>query len=253
MGILILLMIVCLLWLANIKDPYEHGGRLTIIPLALAALPAVFQVGKGIAQRGQARKLQESTFVPRETLENRDLAAQQAYSRRAPGQAAAEENIRRTQANQINAGTRAFGGDVNKMAAIASNATGQADDANRSVAAQGQAFSEGAFNRLQSANNSVAIQRQRNRDEYNQAKASLLAASDQNIFGGINNLATAGLVGALNKNGSSGNPWGSFLQSKFTPPAYGSRRQADTVDMTDDGYGNYYVPNMSVPARVRTR
>lgn len=194
--IVIIYMLWLLLWVLHYKFPYRSEGRLTILPLLLAAAPAVYQLGKGLLQKRQAKKLKESTFVPKELTMNRDLATQQAYSRRAPGQAVAEENVRRATANQISAGQRLAGGNINKSAAITSAATAQADDANRSIAAQGQSFSEGAFNRLGNANNAIAGQKRANRDAYTSAKAALLGASDQNIFNSVNNLSTAGLIGA---------------------------------------------------------
>lgn len=174
------------------------------IAAGVAAAGATYQIVKGVKQKKLARKLAESKFVPKELSDNRDLAQQQAMSRRAPGQALAEENIRRSQANQISAGQRSFGGDVNKTAAITSAATAQANDANRAVAAQGQAFSEGAFNRLSNANSAIAGQRRQNRSEYNSAKAALIGASDQNIYNGINNASTAALAGMSGSGGGGG-------------------------------------------------
>jgi len=115
--------------------------------LGLAAAQGIYQGIKGIRQKNQAKKLKESKFMPEELLMNRDLAMQQAYSRRAPGQGAAEENVRRTMANRMAGAQKSFGGDANKMAAVASGAAGQANDANARLAAQGAQFSEGAFNR----------------------------------------------------------------------------------------------------------
>jgi len=125
---------------------------------------------------------------------NRDLAQQQAYSRRAPGQAQAEEQIRRNTANTISAGQRSFGGDANKAAAVTSAANAQANDATARLAGQGQQFSENAFGRLSGANMAIAGQKRQNRNEFNSAKAELISASNQNIFNGISNVASAGLT-----------------------------------------------------------
>lgn len=169
-------------------------------PFALAAslLPAIYQGAKGLVQKSQAKNLKESTFIPEELRMNQGLANQQAYSRRAPGAANSESLIRRVQANQNAAAARNFGGDAAKMAAVGGAAAAQADDANAKVAAQGQQFSENAFGRVAQANSAVAGQKRQNRDEYNRAKESLLYSSDQNIFNGINNAASAGLAGYLN-------------------------------------------------------
>lgn len=169
-------------------------------PIALAAslLPAAYQGIKGLVQKGQAKDLKESTYIPEELLMNRDLAKQQAFSRRAPGSSQAESNNRRAQANQISAGQRSFGGDANKLAAVTAGATAQTADANARVATAGQQFSEGAYGRLANANAGIAGQKRQNRDEYNRAKESLLYASDQNIFNAIQNTASAGLTAYLN-------------------------------------------------------
>lgn len=164
--------------------------------LAAAAIPAVYQGIKGVSQKIKARKLKESKFIPEELLMNKDLATQQAYSRRAPGQSFAEEQVRRNTANQISAGQRSFGGDANKMAAIASGAVGQANDATANIAANGQRFSEGAFNRLGYANTAIAGQKRQNRAEYLETKAALDASGDQNIFNSLNNLSSLAIAGA---------------------------------------------------------
>jgi len=163
--------------------------------LGLAAAQGIYQGIKGIRQKNQAKKLKESKFMPEELLMNRDLAMQQAYSRRAPGQGAAEENVRRTMANRMAGAQKSFGGDANKMAAVASGAAGQANDANARLAAQGAQFSEGAFNRLSNANIGIAGQKRQNRSEYLQTKNALQASGDQNIFSGIGNIASAGIAG----------------------------------------------------------
>jgi hypothetical protein len=166
------------------------------IPLIASAIPAAVKLFKGFKQKKDARNLKESKFVPPELMMNRDLAAQQAYSRRAPGAAFAEEQIRRNQANQVGNAMRMFGGDANKIAAVASAAGGQANDATRSLAAQGQAFSENAFARMAGANVGIANQKRQNRDEFNQTKAALLDAGNQNIFGGISDLSSAVVMGS---------------------------------------------------------
>jgi hypothetical protein len=165
------------------------------VALALAAAQGIYQGVKGIRQKNQAKKLKESKFIPEELLLNRDLAKQQAFSRRAPGAGQAEEQIRRNTANQISAAQRSAGGDAGKMAAITSAATSQANDATARLASQGQQFSENAFGRLGYANTAIAGQKRQNRAEYNQTKNALQAAGDQNIFNSIGNIASAGLAG----------------------------------------------------------
>lgn len=163
--------------------------------LALAAGQGIYQGVKGLVQKRQAKKLKESTWIPEELLMNRDLAQQQAYSRRAPGQANAEENVRRMTANRIAAGQRSAGGDANKMAAIASGAVGQANDATARIAEGGARFSENAFGRISNANTAIAGQKRQNRAEYLDTKAALDASGDQNIFNSIGNISSAGIAG----------------------------------------------------------
>jgi hypothetical protein len=167
-----------------------------VIPLLASAAPGAFKLFKGLSQKKDAKNLKESKFIPPELLMNRDLAAQQAYSRRSPGAALAEEQVRRNTANQVGNAMRMFGGDANKIAAVSSAANAQANDAVRGIQAQGQAFSEGAFQRLAGANVGIANQKRQNRNEFNATKAALLDAGNQNIFGGISDLSSAAVFGA---------------------------------------------------------
>lgn len=215
---------------------------MAIIPLAASLLPAAYQIGQGFYQKNQAKKLKESTFVPPELLMNRDLAAQQGYSRRAPGQAFAEEGVRRNTATVISAANRNFGGDVNKSAAVAAAAGAQANDDLRRIAADGARFSERAFDRVADANVRIAGEKRRNRDEFNTAKAALIEAGNQNMFSGLSNVASAGLthylsggfqgksrasagggspaqavggqIGAMFNRGTGMNPWADYLYTK---------------------------------------
>lgn len=161
---------------------------------ALMLLPTAVQTIGGLFQKGQANNLKKSNYVPPQLLMNRDLAMQQAYSRRAPGAAFAESQNRRLASNQIAAGQRMFGGDANKMAAISAGAVAGAEDANSRIAAQGQAFSEGAFGRLQNANNALAQNDRLNQEQYLQTKNALDNAGNVNLFNGINNAATYGYL-----------------------------------------------------------
>lgn len=182
--------------------------------LAAALLPAIYQGVQGVRQHRLAKRLKESTFVPQELLMNRNLAEQQAYSRRAPGQAFAEEQVRRGTANQIAAAQRSFGGDANKVAAVTSAATAAGNDANSRIAAQGAQFSEQAMGRLAGANTAIAGQKRQNRDEYNRAKSDLMAAGDQNLFNAVSNVATAGVTGLMNRGSKKGNTGGAATQQQ---------------------------------------
>ncbi len=165
----------------------------------IAGIPSLVQLGAGIFQKHKANNLKKSNYVPPQLIMNRDLAMQQAYSRRAPGAAFAEEQSRRLTANQIAGAQRMFGGDANKIAAISSGAVAGAQDANKAIASQGQAFSENAFGKLSNANIALANNDRQNQSDYLQTKNALDNAGNTNIFGGISNLSTAALAGLASK------------------------------------------------------
>ncbi len=155
-------------------------------------------------QNRAAKRLKMSSFT-KDYMANRDLAMNQAYSRRSPGAAFAEEQVRRNTANQVGNAMRLAGGDVNKIAAISSAANAQANDATARIQAQGDAFSEQAFNRLDRANNDVARGRLRWRAERNALKSSAQqnwrrAIGDFTDAGG----AIAGAMGGGGKNSGGG-------------------------------------------------
>jgi hypothetical protein len=168
------------------------------IPLLIAGGSALASaVGKGIKagqQRRRARRLKEDTYIPPELQMNRTLAQMQAFSRRAPGQTKAEENIRRAQANTLSAVQRTSGGDASRMAAASVACQGQATDALDQVNARGQQFSEGAFGRMYGANQAIGAQKRRNRDQFNQTKAELIAASDQNYMNALSDLSNGAMA-----------------------------------------------------------
>ena len=102
---------------------------------------------------------------------------------------------------------------ANKIAAATSAAGAQANDATARLAGQGAQFSENAFGRLSGANMAIAGQKRQNRNEFNAAKAQLISASNQNIFNGISNAASAGLTAWMDKKGGgNGSAYGSYLQ-----------------------------------------
>jgi len=163
----------------------------------LALLPAAFQIGQGIFQNAEANNLKESQYVPPELRMKRQLAQQQAFSRRAPGTAQAEEQNRRNLATSLSQARRNFGGDAGKMAAISSGAVGQANDATARLQAQGQQFSENAFARMGQADSEIANVKERNRREFNQTKAELYRASGQNLFNAVSNVGSAAVAGVF--------------------------------------------------------
>jgi hypothetical protein len=129
--------------------PRNTLGFLQFIPLIVAGVSAGAKAIKASQQRREARKLKESTYMPPELAMNRDLAQLQAYSRRAPGQAKAEENIRRAQANTLSAIERSAGGSADKVAAGAIGSQLAAQEGIDQANVRGQQFSENAFGRIQ--------------------------------------------------------------------------------------------------------
>lgn len=227
--------------------------------LASTLLPAAYQAAQGFIQRKRAKDLKESTWVPPELLMNRDLASQQAYSRRAPGQSQAEENIRRNLATTISASNRSFGGDANKAAAVAGGAAAQADDQVRRLQANGQQFSENAFARMANANQGIAGQKRQNRDEFNRTKSELIAASDQNFFNAISGVGSAGVAFGLNggfggkgKGGSSTIPAaGGMAGNPASAPGYDPNNAYSRFlpfDPYSNGGGNPMDPNNMYPS-----
>lgn len=184
----------------------SSGGGTDWGGLAVSVLPAVWQGIQGAAQARKARRLKEKDFqfLPPSLLANKALAQQQAFSRRAPGSALANENIRRNLATTLSAGARMYGGDANKMATLAGGAEAKAFDASKQVDVLGQQFSENAFNRLQQTNAQLGGQERQNYTDFWKTKQALLYASDQNIFNAINNVSSAALMTKNGKNGGGG-------------------------------------------------
>ena len=191
-----LLMVVACYFFRLRWTPRGTLGFVQFIPLIAAGISAGAKAIKAHQQRKEARKLQESKFVPPELMMNRDLAQLQAYSQRAPGSAQAESNIRRSQANSLAAGLKNSGGSAVKAAANAVASQGVANDALARVDAAGEQFTQNALGRLANANIGIASQKRQNRDEYNRAKSQLLAASDQNYFNSFNDLMNGALATA---------------------------------------------------------
>jgi hypothetical protein len=174
-------------------------------PLIASAVSGGAKALKAADQRREARRLKESTFTPEELLLNKDLAQMQAFSKRSPGQAKAEELIRRGQANSLNAIKRAAGGDVNKITAGSIASQGAMQDAADRIQVRDNEFSQGAFNRLAGANSALAANKRHNRSEFNSAKIALLAASDQNYMNAFNDILNGAMASSSMKTG-----WGGY-------------------------------------------
>lgn len=174
----------------------------SLYPLIAAGVSAAAKGVTAARQRRDAKKLKESKFIPEELLMNKDLAQLQAFSRQSPGQAKAEQMVRRNQANTVAAAKRASGGNLNKITAASVAAQGAANDATDRIHARGNEFSENAYRRIQDANTTIAAQKTRNRSEFNRAKIDLLAASDQNYMQGFNDLLEGAMASAyMNQQG----------------------------------------------------
>lgn len=231
--------IICiLLFLYGMLYHRQLRGATFIAPAIIAGGVALASgIGKAIKagqQRRRARRLKEDKFMPPELTMNRDLAQMQAFSKRAPGQAKAEENIRRSQSNTLSAIQRTSGGDAARMASAAVASQGAATDAMDRVNVRGQEFSDGAFGRMYGANQAIGAQKRRNRDQFNQTKAELIAASDQNYFNAFNDVLNGGLAAASMMDPASagsagiGNPY-HIGQRSMRRGSLGNMNQSDPM------------------------
>ena len=238
--------IICiLLFLYGMLYHRQLRGATFIVPAVIAGGVALASaIGKGVKareQRRRARRLQEDKYVPEELTMNRDLAQMQAFSKRAPGQAKAEENIRRSQANTLSAIQRTSGGDAARIAEASVASQGAATDALDRVNTRGQEFAEGAFGRMYGANQAIGAQKRRNRDQFNQTKAELIAASDQNYMNAFNDVLNGGLAAAsmtdTSRGGTGGMAGGS---ANFRRPAYGANQYDPTYQYySKSGFGTW--------------
>jgi hypothetical protein len=231
----LIILLICIIGAAAYRRVPKDSLLLAplLIPLIAAGVSAVGKGIKAYQQRKAANRLKESKFMPAELTMNRDLAQMQAFSRRAPGSAKAEENVRRGQANAISAVQRVAGGNVNKVAAAAVAAQGQANDAFDQIQTRGQQFSENAFSRLGQANSQIAGQKRQNRMEFNQAKSQLLAASDQNYFSAFNDILNGGMAAGAIAGGNAGSVF----------PTIGGRRRQSSSDSFRTGDYNGEISN----------
>jgi hypothetical protein len=212
----------------------------SLYPLIASGVSAGAKAIKAGSQRKVARNLKESQFIPDELGMNKNLAELQAFSREAPGSAKAEENVRRAQANTLSAIKRGAGGDVSKLAAGSVASQQAANDANAQIATRGKDFAENAYNRLYGANNAIAGQKRQNRNELNQAKVALLAASDQNYMQGFNDLMNGAMASAYMSGGGGGGS-GSGNRSVFD----GGNSSYDPT--LTDAYGRFTPSNIRNP------
>lgn len=186
--------------------------------LAVSLAQAGFQAYQGVRQAQIAKNLKPFDFMPAGLQENKALAQQQAFSRRAPGQAIGEENVRRNLATTLAAAKKMYGGDANKMAAMSGGANLHANDAIRQLAIQGNQFSESAYNKLAGANQAIAGQERQNYNDYWTTKAALKNASNSNLFNAVGNAGSAYLS---HKGGAGYAGYGGY--GRFNPYGNGSQ------------------------------
>lgn len=172
-------------------------------PLIAAGVSAAAKSITAASQRKNAKDLKESKFIPQELLMNKDLAQLMAYSKEAPGQAKAEEMVRRGQANTLATIRRTAGGNTGKLASASIATQGATNDAIERLAAEGRRYADRNLDRVFSSNLAIADQKQRNRAEFNRAKIDLLAASDQNYMKGFNDLLEGAMATGYLKGGGS--------------------------------------------------
>ena len=247
-------MILKYLW--TLVKPMVTPVSFGIAPLAILGVQAGLAAGKSIynfvkarKQRKLARNLKESTFIPRHLNINKELYDQQAHSKRAPGQSMTESNIRRTTSSSFNKALRYAGGDVNKAMAILAGLDVNTKDAMNQAGARGEAFSEGAIDKLAGVNTKIAGEERINKDQYLNTKARLNYAADANDYAGVTNALGAGIgfASGIPTGGAGGgggnNPVGSVGGPNVSITPQGPN-VGGTVSSTYEGMN---LPGLGVP------
>ena len=191
------------------------------IPLILgaaSAIPGIIKGIQGIRQRKQAKKLtpEQFQYIPPALREN--LASQRniAASARMPGQAQAEANIRQQAASALN--TAGQGSLADKIAA-AQGIQANAQNAMGNLATQGAAFQNAEQDQLQNMMNQQAAYEEAGQRNFEQTKLGLMDAGNQNIFGGVSDVASGITGGAWEgAGGALKNMFGRRNQGSGIPP-----------------------------------
>lgn len=165
-----------------------------MLPVALALLPTLYQMGKSVAQRQKASELQQSNYIP-PSVQNAVATARQMSegSVSMPGYNQAVDRLKTTTANTI-ANSRKVAGNSAQLSQDVANASARENQSDQSLSAQNSAFK---FSNLQNLQKWLGIRggyEAKNRDQFNAAKSALTGAADQNMYNGISSAASIGLA-----------------------------------------------------------
>jgi hypothetical protein len=170
--------------------------------LAAAAAPQIYKGIKGLIQKNQAKKIDDTRPVyemPNQISQNVDMYNNLANASRLPGQALIENNLNAGLASDINAIRQTGGSSTNQLAAI-SNLNANRNKAVSDLGIQAAQFRVNAMDKMANAKGVMAQYKDKEFDynknqefQYRRMKKDMLnKAGDQNIFGGIEGLANLG-------------------------------------------------------------
>ena len=170
------------------------------LPLAIAAIPSIAQMGFGIAQNIQGRNLQRNEYIPPSMKQAVENTRRQASSQRMPGQSEAEDNIR-SMSGATNYATRGMSSGDRLLALSASDRNTK--DALRSLGTQSAQFQLSNMDAYNTMLQRQGMMEFENEMDFRRQREQLQAAGAQNIFGGLDTASAVGIYG-VNKGNNPG-------------------------------------------------
>lgn len=177
---------------------------LGLLAAGLSAAGGIAKMITGFKQKKEAKNLQKSNFIPQSMRENLSRLKMNAASNMLPGYNQAKENINQSTSNSIRA---AGSGSISDKLNQAQSANISEKDALATLDVQGAQFKQGNEDRLNAGLNQQAQVEMDNEKTFRALKQQLLNSGQQNIFGGMNDLATVGTTyaaGGFDGNGRQG-------------------------------------------------
>jgi hypothetical protein len=173
-----------------------------LIAGALAAAPSIYKGIKGLVQKGQARKIDDTrpTYrIPGEINSNVSMYQNLANSDRMPGQSLTENKLNAGMASDINAIRETGGGGTNMLAAIA-GLNANRNNAVNDLGIESANMRLGAMDRLSGARDMLANYKDQAFDynqnqefQYKRMKKNMLQnAGDENMYGAMEGLGSIG-------------------------------------------------------------
>lgn len=157
--------------------------------LAMSAVPAIFKGIKGIQQKKEAKNLKKNDFIPGALNQGIDRATVAANSNTLPGQARIEENIRQSNAGVIDA---AGSGSFSDKLAVASAVDKQAGQTFEDLGVKAAENKQNNERMLQNLLTRKGDYQYQNEVDFQNRKQQLAQAGDQNLFGGLSDIASVG-------------------------------------------------------------